>query len=287
MPDVKTGLPHQPATMGMFRPELARILVKRAESLGVRFRFGATINELKQDDDGVDVHFADGETARYDVVIGADGIRSWTRRMLGIPLETKPVGMGIWRVFAPRPESVTRTDLYYGGPQYIAGYCPTGEDSLYAYIVEQAQDRSTLTKQEWLDIMIEQSRAYHGPWDDIRPLITDPEQVNYTWFEYHVLDAPWNRGRVVLVGDAAHVCPPTIAQGAAMAFEDATVLAEVLLKHDSPSQEMWDEFNGRRVPRAKFVAEASLQLAQWLLDHEQGDVPGLVASVVKLVAQPA
>ena len=47
-----------------------------------------------------------------------------------------------------------------------------------------------------------------------------------------------------------------------------------------------DEFNERRVPRAKFVAEASLQLAQWLLDHEQGDVPGLVAQVVKLVSQP-
>ena len=50
--------------------------------------------------------------------------------------------MGIWRAFGPRPASVTRTDLYYGGPSYIAGYCPTGEDSLYAYIVEDAQDRS-------------------------------------------------------------------------------------------------------------------------------------------------
>ena len=49
--------------------------------------------------------------------------------------------MGIWRVFAPRPDSVTRTDLFYGGPCYIAGYCPTGEDTLYAYIVEKAQDR--------------------------------------------------------------------------------------------------------------------------------------------------
>lgn len=287
MQEISSGLPHQPATMGMFRPELARLLVKRAEGLGVKFRFGSTINKLQQDEDGVDVHFADGETARYDVVIGADGIRSWTRRMLGIPLETRPVGMGIWRVFAPRPESITRTDLVYGGPSYIAGYCPTGDDSLYAYIVETAQDRSMLTPEEKLQVMVEASQAYHGPWDEIRPLITDPDQVNYTWFEYHVLDAPWNRGRVVLIGDAAHVCPPTIAQGAAMAFEDAAVLSELLLAHDSVSEEMWDEFNGRRIPRAKFVAEASLQLAQWLLDHERGDVPGLMASVVKLVSQPA
>jgi 2-polyprenyl-6-methoxyphenol hydroxylase-like FAD-dependent oxidoreductase len=287
MQDVSSGLPGQPATMGMFRPELARILVKRAESLGVKFRFGSTINELRQDAEGVDVHFAEGETARYDVVVGADGIRSWTRRMLGIPLETKPVGMGIWRVFAPRPDSITRTDLYYGGPQYIAGYCPTGEESLYAYIVEAAQDRSTLTPEEALAVMVGESEAYHGPWDDIRPLITDPEQINYTWFEYHLLESPWNRGRVVLIGDAAHTCPPTIAQGAAMAFEDGAVLADVLLKHEGVTESLWDEFNQRRFPRAKFVAEASQQLAQWLLDHERGDVPGLVAKVVQLVSQPA
>jgi 2-polyprenyl-6-methoxyphenol hydroxylase-like FAD-dependent oxidoreductase len=181
---------------------------------------------------------------------------------------------------------VTRTDLYYGGPCYIAGYCPTGEDTLYAYIVEDAQDRSTLTPEQSLEVLIEESRAYHGPWDDIRPLLTDPDQVNYTWFEYHVLPDPWNRGRVVLVGDAAHTCPPTIAQGAAMAFEDAAVLADVLLAHDTVSDAMWQEFNSRRIPRAQFVADSSLQLATWLLNHEQGDIPGLVADVVKLVAQP-
>ena len=286
MQEISSGLPGQPATMGMFRPELARILVRRAESLGVRFRFGSTINALRQDDEGVDVHFADGEDARYDVVVGADGIRSWTRRMLGIQLETRPVGMGIWRAFAPRPYSVTWTDLYYGGPQYIAGYCPTGEDSLYAYIVEAAQDRSMLTPEDALKVMVEESQAYHWPWDDIRPLITDPEQVNYTWFEYHVLESAWNRGRVALIGDAVHVCPPTIAQGAALALEDAVVLADVLLRHDQVSSSMWEEFNQRRIPRATFVAEASQQLAQWLLDHEQGDVPALLASVVQLVSQP-
>lgn len=286
MPDVRTGGPDLPATCGVYRPELARFLINRARSLGVVVKFGLEPTAITQDDTGVDVTLSDGSTARYDLVVGCDGIRSSVRSLVGVELESTPVGMGIWRAFTPRPASVTRTDLYYGGPSYIAGYCPTGEDSLYCYIVEPDEDRSHLSAEEGLAVMREKSQAYHGPWDDIRPLITDPDQVNYTWFEYHVLEAPWNRGRVVLVGDAAHVCPPTIAQGAAMAFEDATVLADVLLKYDAPTQEMWDEFNERRVPRAKFVAEASLQLAQWLLDHEQGDVPGLVAQVVQLVSQP-
>ena len=110
----------------------------------MKVRFGTTTTELAQDDDGVDATFADGSTGRYDLVVGADGIRSWTRRMLGIQLETR---RSAWasggpsdraRRASPAPTSTT------AGPSYIAGYCPTGEDSLYAYIVEDAQDRSAL-----------------------------------------------------------------------------------------------------------------------------------------------
>jgi 2-polyprenyl-6-methoxyphenol hydroxylase-like FAD-dependent oxidoreductase len=285
--DAKTGGPDLPAVMGMPRPELARILADRATEVGVKVRFGTTFTELAQDDDGVDVTFSDHSTGRYDVVVGADGLRSWTRRALGINLETRSVGMGIWRAFGPRPASVTRTDLYYGGPSYIAGYCPTGEDSLYAYIVEDAQDRSALTPDEQLATMKQLSQAYHGPWDEIRETLTDPSRVNYTWFETHVLDEPWNRGRVVLIGDAAHTCPPTIAQGGAMALEDAVVLAELLTERDALDQDLWDAFMARRYERAKTVVEASNQLAQWQLDHVQGDIPSLMRNIAILTSQPA
>ena len=175
----------------------------------------------------------DGTAGRYDLVIGADGVKSWTRQAIGIDVQTTPTGMGIWRVFTRRPESVTRTDLYYGGPSYIAGYCPTGPDTLYAYVVEKAQDRFSTTPEEKLAIIRDLAAAYHGPWDEIRDSITDPTTVNYTWFETHVVPAPWNRGRVVIIGDAAHVCPPTVAQGGAQALEDALVLTELLRDRDA------------------------------------------------------
>jgi 2-polyprenyl-6-methoxyphenol hydroxylase-like FAD-dependent oxidoreductase len=287
MPDIRTGGPDLPASLGMPRPALAAILHERATASGAKIRFGTTCTGLQQDPDGVDVTFADGSTGRYDLVVGADGIRSWTRRMLGIALETHAVGMGIWRAFAPRPASVTRTDLYYGGPSYIAGYCPTGENSLYAYIVEAAQDRSMLKPEQQLATMRELSQAYHGPWDDIRTTLVDPARVNYTWFETHLLPAPWNRDRVVLIGDAAHSCPPTLAQGGAQALEDAAVLTELLLGAEVLDQSLWDAFTDRRFTRAKTVVEASNQLSQWLIDHEQGDVPALIARIAALVSQPA
>jgi 2-polyprenyl-6-methoxyphenol hydroxylase-like FAD-dependent oxidoreductase len=285
--DIRTGGPDLPATLGMNRPELARTLLARATAVGAKIRYSTTVTSLVQDENGVGVTFADSSTGRYDLVVGADGIRSATRRMVGIDLEPRNVGMGIWRVFTSRPASVTRTDLYYGGPCYIAGYCPTGPDSLYAYLVEEAQDRSALGPAESLAVMRELSQAYHGPWDDIRATLTDATAVNYTWFQSHVLPAPWNRGRVVLIGDAAHSCPPTLAQGAAQALEDAAVLAELLLAADAVSEGLWESFHERRFQRARTIVEASLQLSGWLLAHERGDVPGLMQRTATMLATPA
>ncbi|MEE3852960.1 FAD-dependent oxidoreductase [Gordonia sp. LSe1-13] len=287
MPDAKTGGPDLPATMGMERPVLAAILRDAADLAGVKSRFSTEVTAFVQDSDGVDVEFSDGSHGRYDVVIGADGVKSATRRALGIDVEPAPTGMGIWRVLCSRPASITRTDLYYGGVGYIAGYCPTGEDSMYAYIVEDAQDRSGLSDVERLEIMRSLAEHYHGPWDDIRALITDAARINYTWFESHLLEEPWNRGRVVLIGDAAHVCPPTLAQGGAQALEDAAVLAELLVSMPV-GDELWRTFHDRRLPRAGAVVNGSLQLGQWMLDNDPAaDVPGLMGRIAALVSAPA
>jgi 2-polyprenyl-6-methoxyphenol hydroxylase-like FAD-dependent oxidoreductase len=287
IPDARTGGPGLPATVGLPRTELAAIMTGRAVAAGARLRLGTSVSSLSQDGGGVDVTFCDGSAGRYDLVIGADGIRSATRRMIGVTDEPRPTGMGIFRAFGPRPASVTRTDLYYGGPAYIAGYCPTGENSLYAYVVEDARDRSALTPAERLTAMRALAEAYHGPWDEIRATLTDPETVSYTLFEALIVPAPWNRGRVVLIGDAAHACPPTLAQGGAQALEDAAVLTELLLSHDAPDDTLWAAFTARRFDRAKTVVEASCQLGQWQLDHQHGDVPGLMATIAALVSQPA
>jgi 2-polyprenyl-6-methoxyphenol hydroxylase-like FAD-dependent oxidoreductase len=285
--DVRTGGPELPATMGMHRPTLARILLDRARETGAKVRFGTTYTALRQDDHGVVATMTDGATTRYDLVVAADGVRSPTRAALGIELHTAATGMGIWRAFAPRPAEVTRTDLYYGGPSYIAGYCPTGEDTLYAYIVEDAQDRSGLTPEQGLQVMRRLSMAYHGPWDAIRESLTDPSMVNYTHFANHVLPAPWHRGRVVLIGDAVHTCPPTLAQGGAQALEDAAVLAELLLAAEVLTEQVWDDLIARRHARATTVVQASMQLGAWLLAHERGDVPGLIARTTHLLCEPA
>ncbi|SIT67396.1 FAD-dependent monooxygenase [Microbacterium sp. RU33B] len=288
MPDVKSGGPDYPSTMGMPRPELARILFDHAVKAGARVRFGAKVAGLEQRDDGVEVFVGDDSAGVFDLLIGADGVNSVVRELIGIQTKPETNGMGIWRTFVSRPAEVESSELYYGGPVYIAGYTPTSEDTMYAFLVEKAQDRVGLSDEEASQIMLEESRAYGGPWNAIRADLEKGAHTNYTWFTKHVVDAPWNRGRVVIIGDAAHSCPPTIAQGAAQGLEDAFVLTELLVSRDALDQQLWDEFHARRLPRATAVVEASSQLAQWQIDGDRdADAGGLIFGIAKKMAEPA
>lgn len=288
LPDVKTGGPDYPAAMGMPRADLARILFAHAEKAGVRTRFGAHVTAVEQSADAVEVYIDHESAGTYDLLIGADGLNSTVRELIGI--DTKPVknGMGIWRTFVSRPAEVEKSELYYGGPVYIAGYTPTGEDSMYAFLVEKAQDRAGLGAEEATRIMLEESRAYGGPWDAIRADLEAGAPANYTWFTSHIVPGRWNRGRVVIIGDAAHSCPPTIAQGAAQGLEDAFVLTELLTGRAAIDEDLWDEFHARRIPRATAVVEASRQLAQWQIDGDRdADAGGLIFGIAQKMAQPA
>jgi 2-polyprenyl-6-methoxyphenol hydroxylase-like FAD-dependent oxidoreductase len=284
LPDVRTGGEDLPATLKMPRPELAAIIRERALTAGVRIRYGVSVTEVTQDPAAVTVTAASGEIFTYDLLVGADGLNSTVRSAIGITDRPRRTGMGAWRAFVPRPAEVTRTDLIYGGPAYIAGYCPTGPDTMYAYVVEAAQDRDV---HDGARIMAELAAAYGGPWQEIAASITEDTPINYTQFTAHVVDGPWYRGRVVLVGDAAHNCPPTIAQGAAMAVEDAAVLADELLRAAAFDEEVLTRYQQRRAPRARTVMEASVQLGQWMLEgNKDADVPGLVHRVAHTVAVP-
>nr|BFE78304.1 hypothetical protein GCM10020093_009050 [Planobispora longispora] len=270
----------------MNRPELAAILADAVRDAGARLRPGLTVTALTDTGDGVRAELSDGTAETYDLVVGADGIRSAVRRLIGIDVVPQPAGMGIWRVHTRRPKDVERTDLIYGGPCFIAGYCPTGEDTMYAYLVEKARPRESVADADKPAHMLALAQGYGGAWDEIRADITDPERINYTWFESLLVDRPWNRGRVVLIGDAAHACPPTLAQGAAQCLEDAAVLAELLLAADRIDQPLFDAFMDRRHERAKAVVEASVRLADWQLNPvPDADVPGLMGRIAAMVTQ--
>ncbi|MEU9056290.1 FAD-dependent oxidoreductase [Streptomyces sp. NPDC048384] len=284
--ELRTGGDDLPAHIGMQRPRLQQLLIDQVRASGADVRLGTKATAFQQDGEGVDVTFSDGTSRRYDLVAGADGLHSATREMIGITDRPEPTGMGIWRAPAPRPAGVRRTEMIYGGRCLIAGYCPTGEDTVYTYLVERLRDRSSPAPDTYADEMRALSEGYGGVWEEIRAAFTEPKSVNYTRFDRHLVEGPWHRGRVVLVGDAAHACPPTLAQGAAMSLEDVQVLAGLLTGRSEWDDQLLTEYHARRLPRVRMVVDASVQLGQWLLDGvRDADVPALMGRTMNALKE--
>lgn len=90
----------------------------------------------------------------------------------------------------------------------------------------------------------------------------------------------------MLIGDAVHCCPPTLAQGAAMSLEDALVLSELLTGSDVWDDQLFRTFYERRISRVRTVVDASVQIAQWQLDGvRDADLPGLVDRVSTMLKE--
>lgn len=275
LPTPHTGGEDLPSTMGALRSDLADILAREVKAAGVDVRLGSTVTEIDDRGDCVVVTLSDGSVETVDLLVGADGIRSQVRGMIGIAEQPRPVGMGIWRVVAPRPATMDCAEVYYGGPKFKAGYTPISDDLCYAYLLEENLDPSFLGEHPNGSVMREHGAGYAGIWGEIRDGLADDAVVNYQWIETVNVPDPWYRGRTIVIGDAVHACPPLIAQGAAMCAEDAVVLAEMLTGGD-PVEEVLPAFMARRLPRVQMVLGNSLQLADWEMHPSPDADPGRI-----------
>ncbi len=257
---VRLGGEGYPGVCGMHRPTLQKILTTEVRALGAHVRLGITFRSITERGDTVEVAFTDGSTGRYDQVIGADGIHSAVRAHLGIDAAPQPTGLAIWRACTRRPAEVEHGAISHDGPFYVIGVNPTSATHLYAYVVEDARDRAEIRALDPVAEILRLTEPLGGHWPAIRADITDASQVDYRLFEYLSVPWPWNRGRVMIVGDAAHACPPTLAQGAAQGLEDAYVLAQLLVDRERLDDELLEEFRARRVDRAASVVTASVEM---------------------------
>jgi 2-polyprenyl-6-methoxyphenol hydroxylase-like FAD-dependent oxidoreductase len=286
VPTPRTGGDQLPATLGALRSDLQAVLCEHVYAAGVTVRLGLSVRAVAQDSRRAYVEFTDGSTGGYDLVVGADGIRSAVRAMLGIATVPQPTGMSIWRVVADRPAELDCAELYYGGPRYKAGYSPISAGQCYAYLLDTDGAEGDFGPGPAWELMYRRSAGYGGTWGKIRASIGPGSNVSHTRIEWLLVDDPWYRGRAIVIGDAAHACPPLIAQGAAMCAEDAVVLAE-LVAGDIPVERALPAFMARRRPRVELVVRNSLRLVRWemgLEPHTDADVAAVMSSTLGFLA---
>jgi 2-polyprenyl-6-methoxyphenol hydroxylase-like FAD-dependent oxidoreductase len=281
------GGEHLPPTMGSMRFRLQDILSRAVHASGADVRLGVSIQAVEETQDGVLATLSDGTADRYDLVVGADGVHSTVRSLIGIDAGPKPVGMAIWRMEGPRQPGMDCAELYYGGPRYKVGYAPISDDRMYAYVLDEDRRLESYGDRPVADLMAERAEGYGGLWPAIRASMGEGCTIDYRSLEALLIDGPWHRGRVIVIGDAAHACPPMLAQGAAMAAEDAIVLAE-LIGDGHPVGKVLDLFMDRRADRAAMVVRNSVQLATWEVapDTPGADPAGLMRSSMAALAGP-
>jgi 2-polyprenyl-6-methoxyphenol hydroxylase-like FAD-dependent oxidoreductase len=286
VPTPRTGGPALPATLGALRSDLQAVLCDHVYAAGVTVRLGLSVRAIAQDSQRAYVQFTDGTDGRYDLVVGADGIRSAVRPMLGITTTPQPTGMSIWRVVAGRPAEMDCAEVYYNGPRYKAGYSPISAGQCYAYLLDVDGKQADFGDQPAWQLMYQRSAGYGGTWGRLRETIDADSNVSHTRIEWLLVADPWYRGRAIVIGDAAHACPPLIAQGAAMCAEDAVVLAE-LVTGGQPVSRSLPAFMTRRMPRVELVVKNSMQLVRWemgLEPHTEADVARTMSSTLGFLA---
>src|SRR5260370_17922728 len=138
-----------------------------------------------------------------------------------------------WRYNVPRPPEVDNFQLFLGPSGNKAGFVPLAPDLMYILLTEARRESGDgwlrIPEERLAEAFRERLLEFGGPVATIRDTyITDSSKVVYRPFETIIVPPPWSRGRVVLIGDAAHAMTAHIAQGSAMAIEDAVVLAEAL-----------------------------------------------------------
>lgn len=267
-PSSNAADPRYPPVNGIRRIALHNILLAAAQRSGAMTMLGRTAEILSNGPDAVHVRFSDGEEARYDIVIGCDGVNSQTRQSL-FPAAPTPrfVGQAVFRYTLPRPANLDRGHMFFGR-NTKAGLVPMSPTLMYMLLNAEA-DESFLPPETLADEMRARLSEYGGTIGRLRDQIVDPAAVVYRPMTSMVLEDPWWKGRTILIGDAAHPPTPHLAQGAAMAIEDAVLLAELLGAGDDV-EDVFRAFMARRFSRAKYIVDSSAQICTWELEDWAG-----------------
>jgi FAD-dependent urate hydroxylase len=278
-------LPDNTVSVIVKRGLLQRVLREEAESHGIRTEYGKRLDsyEIIGNGGGVIARFEDGTEVEGDLLVGADGVRSRVRRLLD-PDSPRPSYTGLLSLggyaCGPRITPTPETQHFIFGSRAFFGYLvrETGEIWWFANVARpdkpSRKELSRVSSAQWKRRLLE---LFSGDPDLIGEIV---ESTRSEIGAYPIHDIPiapaWHKGPAVLIGDAVHATSPNSGQGAAMAVEDAIVLAKCLrdvldterafLAYERSRRERVEKVvaYSRRIGQSKAVSNP---VARWIRDQ--------------------
>jgi 2-polyprenyl-6-methoxyphenol hydroxylase-like FAD-dependent oxidoreductase len=217
------------------RADLAVALQREVERRGIAIRHGSRLESLTEDSAGVTAQFADGHSATGGLLVGADGLTSTVRSLIGAdadPVTPRYAGQRVFYGYTAKAqpgESEYITMIRGSAAAFGYASSPDGETFWFARVADapvSADEIAATTPGQWRDQLVPLLRRDTTPAADI--VEATDEQLMVT----NACDLPagmaWRTPRTLLIGDAAHAASPATGQGASMALEDAVILAKAL-----------------------------------------------------------
>ncbi|MGW3893026.1 FAD-dependent monooxygenase [Micromonospora chokoriensis] len=267
------------------RAELHRVLHDRAVAEGVTFAYGKRLVDAEQTGDGVTAHFDDGTSATADVLVGADGVRSTVRGLIdrAAPGPRFTGLLGFEAVARHEVDAAPGTMTFaFGRRGYYLYWPEPGGGTRWGVNLPQQRPMSlvearAVPAEQWLDTL----RSSYGDDDPGRELMATSiaDELQVVGALQIMPPVPhWHRGRMVLVGDAAHAPSNSSGQGASLAIESAVQLARCL--RDLPDvASAFDAYVRLRRSRVEKVAARAARI-----NHAKA--PGPVARTLMPLMMP-
>jgi salicylate hydroxylase len=256
----RNGFPY----LTIHRADLHRALTNRLSAISPEaMHLNCKAISIDETEGGVTVEFDGGHRAKGDLIVGADGIKSIVRKQVLGPTSATYTGDQAWRVMVEakllpeelRPKTV---DIWVGPGRHAVVYPLRGGEIVnFVGLVEDEtwEDESWAAKRPWADL-----KADFSGWSQEIQAILDVANRDecYRWaLNIRQPMRGWSTRRAVLLGDSAHATLPYMAQGAAMALEDAIILARALEMPGSIS-DRFDVYEDARFERtSKVVLEST------------------------------
>jgi 2-polyprenyl-6-methoxyphenol hydroxylase-like FAD-dependent oxidoreductase len=223
----------------VLRPELHKVLTRHAEANGVDIVTSSKV--VGATPDGT-IHLAGGRSYAADLVIAADGVNSTMRDSLGLLARKHYLLDGAIRLLVPRSAAERADPQYQRCVEYWKGtrrilYTPCSPDHVYLCFTARASDESAKKIPLDLDMWKREFPRLAFAIDRITP------DTPARWDRFPMVKVRhWRRGRVAVIGDAAHAQPPNLGQGACLAMSNGLALGTALAGTDDVAAglERWE-----------------------------------------------